>query len=83
MTHKRAVSLKVSKALTVKKAKGTKTFKKVKGAKKIAIDKTTGKVTVAKGLKKGTYEVKVRASASGNANYKKATKTVTCKVKVV
>ena len=29
--------------------------------KKITIDKTTGKVTLKKGLKKGTYKVKVQA----------------------
>ena len=39
-----------------------------------------GKVTVKKGLKKGTYKVKVKAA--GNKNYKAATKTVTFKIKV-
>ena len=45
-------------------------------------DKKTGKVTVKKGLKKGTYPVKVKVTAAGNANYNKAAKTVTCKVVV-
>ena len=42
----------------------------------------TGKVTVKKGLKKGTYGVKTKVTAAGNANYKALTKTVTFKVKV-
>ena len=41
-----------------------------------------GKVTVKKGLKKNTYKVKVNVKAAGNANYKKATKAVTLKIKV-
>ena len=67
--------------MTVTKAKGTVTYKKVKGSKKIAIAKD-GKVTVKKGIKKGTYKVKVKVIAAGNANYKKRTRTVTFKVKV-
>ena len=43
----------------------------------------TGKVTVKKGLKKGTYNVKVKVKALGNNNYKASvTKTVTFKVKI-
>jgi len=43
----------------------------------------TGKVTVRKGLKKGTYKVKVRIKAEGNANYRaSAWKAVTFKVRV-
>lgn len=58
--------------------KGSKSFKKY-----FRINKTTGKVTVKKGLKKGTYKVNVKVKAAGNANYKaSAVKTVTFKVKV-
>ena len=58
--------------------KGKKSFKKY-----FKIDKSTGKVTVKKGLKKGTYKVKVKVKAQGNANYKaSAAKTVTFTVKV-
>ena len=58
--------------------KGSKSFKKY-----FKINKTSGKVTVKKGLKKGTYKVKVKAKALGNNNYKaSAVKTVTFKVKV-
>ena len=42
-----------------------------------------GKVTVKKGLKKGTYKVNVKLSAAGNTNYKAAkAKTINLIVKV-
>ena len=62
---------------------GTKSYAKVSGNKKITINKTTGKVTVKKKLKKGTYKVKVRVKAAGNTNYNPSGwKTVTFKIKV-
>ena len=39
-------------------------------------------VTLKKGLKKDTYKVVVKATAAGNASYKKATRTVTLKIVV-
>ncbi len=58
--------------------KGSKSYKKY-----FKINKTTGKVTVKKGLKKGTYKLKVKVKASGNTNYNaSAVKTVTFKVRV-
>ena len=74
--------LAVSKVLTVGRNQGAVTYVKVSGSKKITINKSTGKVTVKKGLKKGTYKVKVNVDAAGNANYNKATKTAVFKVKV-
>ena len=71
-----------SKALTLKKAKGTVTYKKIKGPKKISIDKKTGKITLKKGLKKGSYSLKVKVTAKGTTNYLKGSKTVTIKIKV-
>ena len=54
------------------------TYTKASGNAKITINKTTGKITVKKGLAKGTYKVKLTAKAAGNANYKaSAVKTVT------
>jgi len=81
---KKAQKLKVTKVVKfTKKGQGTLTYKKVKGNKKITINKKTGKVTIKKGLKKGTYKVKVKIKAKGNANYKaSAFKTVTFKIKV-
>lgn len=69
-------------ALKVTKAQGTKSFKKVKGNKKITVNSKTGKLTLKKGLKKGTYSVKVKVTAKGNRNYQSGTKTVTAKIKV-
>ena len=64
-----------------KKGQGTLTYVKSSGNKKITINKKTGKVTVAKGLKKGTYVVKVKIKAAGNANYAaSAYKTVKVKI---
>ena len=58
--------------------KGKKSFRK-----KFSVNAKTGKITVKKRLKKGTYKVKVKVKAAGNANYKaSAWKTVTFKVKV-
>lgn len=58
--------------------KGSKDFKK-----SFKINSKTGKLTVRKGLKKGTYTLKVKVQAKGNTNYKKsAVKTVTVKIKV-
>ena len=62
---------------------GKISYKKASGNKKITINKKTGKVTVRKGLKEGTYTVKVKVKAKGTANYKaSAWKTVTFKVQV-
>lgn len=46
------------------------------------INSKTGRLTVKKGLKKGTYKVKVKVKASGNSRYASASGTVTLTVKV-
>ena len=80
---KKNQSLAVGKVITfTKKGQGKVTYTKASGNKKITVNKTTGKVTVKKGLKKGTYKVKVKVKAAGNTKYKAATKTVTFKIKV-
>ena len=61
---------------TVTKAQGKVTYKKSGGNKKITVA-SNGKITVKKGLKRGTYKIKVKVTASGNATYKAVTKTVT------
>lgn len=70
-------------ALKVSKVKGKLSYKKVGGSKQLAVNARTGKVTVRKGAKKGTYKVRVKVIAAGNTSYKKATKTVTCTITVV
>ena len=81
---KKSQKLKVGKVVKfTKKGQGTLTYKKVKGNKKITINKKTGKVTIKKSLKKGTYKVKMKIKAKGNSNYKaSAFKTITFKIKV-
>ena len=53
-------------------SKGKITYKKVSGSRVIALDKN-GKVTVAKGTKKGSYRIKMNVSAAEKRNYKAAT----------
>ena len=63
-------------------AKGSVSFKKLSSGKKVTVSKN-GTVTVAKGLKKGTYKIKVKATAAATkTNYKAASKTFTVKVVV-
>ena len=77
-------TLKAKKAtfkLSAKAKAGKLSYKKVSSGKKIAVSKN-GTVTVAKGLKKGTYKVKVKVTAASSTNYKAASKTMTVTVKV-
>ncbi|MBE5870496.1 MAG: hypothetical protein E7294_04460 [Lachnospiraceae bacterium] len=71
-------------AITVKGAQGMVSYTKVKkgSSNKLSINKKTGKITVKKGTKKGTYKIRVTVKAAGNANFLPAEKTVTVKVKV-
>lgn len=62
-------------------SKGKLTYKKTSGNNKITVSKT-GKVTVKKGLKKGTYKVKIKVSAAAVTNYNAASATKTIKVVV-
>lgn len=85
---KKAQTVKAAKAFKVAKAQGKVTYKlssAKKGSKSFKSKfkvSTAGKITAKKGLKKGTYTLKVKVTAAGNANYSAAAKTVTVKVKV-
>ncbi|MBQ9015136.1 MAG: RICIN domain-containing protein [Firmicutes bacterium] len=80
---KKAQTLSAAKVITfTKKAQGKVTYAKTSGNKKITINKKTGKVTVKKGIKKGTYKVKLQITAAGTDVYSSAIKTVTIKIKV-
>lgn len=59
-----------------------KSASKSKAAKKFKVNKKTGKVTIPKGTKKGTYKIKVKVAVKAGKNYKAATKTITYKIKV-
>ncbi len=75
------------KAYKIQSVKGKLTYSKVsvskkKFAKKFTVDKKTGNITAAKGLKKGTYKVTVKISDDGGKNYKASSKKVTVTIKV-
>ena len=78
---KKNQTVKQSKAFSVSKAQGKVTYKKSSGNSKITVAKD-GKITVKKGLNKGTYKVKIKVTAAGNNTYKSATKTVTVTIKI-
>ena len=78
---KKAQNVTVKKAFTVTKAQGKVTYKKISGNKKITIN-SAGKISLKKGLKKGTYKLKVKVTAAGNTSYKAGAKTVTLAIKV-
>ena len=50
--------------------------------KKFTVNKKTGKVTVLKGTKKGTYTIKIKVTAAGNASYFSGSAIVTYKITV-
>ncbi len=73
----------------VKKGKGKLSYvlSSVKMDKKnvkngFAVDKKTSKLTVKKGLKKGTYNVEINVTAAGDKSHKKGTKKLVITVKV-
>lgn len=79
---KKTRTVNVNKVLTVSNAKGTVTYTKISGKKKITVDTKTGKVTIKKGLKKGTYKIKVKVTAAGTTTYGAKTVTKTFKIRV-
>lgn len=82
-TYKKSSLKKKSKSFYIKAKAKTKVTYKVskypKGGKKYIKVNSKGKVTIKKGAKKGTYKITVTAKKT--SKYKKATKTVTIKVK--
>lgn len=71
------------KVIAVSGAQGKVTYKKTGGSKKILVNASTGKVTVKKKLKKGTYKVTVQVRAAGNAYYQASeVQTVTFVIRV-
>ena len=87
---KKALKIKIKKALKVTKAQGKKTYYKVKKGstkklyKKVKVAKTSGKITIKKiKLKKGkTYKLKIKVTAAGNSKYKKKSVSKVVKIKV-
>ena len=85
---KKKQSLAVSKVMSLSDpGQGTLSYqlvsvKKAKFKKYFKIDVKSGKVTVKKKLKKGTYTITVNVTASGDTNHSAATKTAAIKIKV-
>ena len=79
--NKKNQSISRKSAITVSNSKGKLSFKKSSGNKKITVS-SSGKITVKKGLKKGTYKVKIKVKAAGTSSYKSKTVSVTVKIKV-
>lgn len=63
-------------------SKGTLSYKKISGTSAITVNSKTGKIYVKKGLKKGTYKVKLQIKAAARGYYNAGSKTVTVTVKV-
>ncbi|MDO4538706.1 MAG: hypothetical protein Q4B54_11130, partial [Coriobacteriales bacterium] len=78
---KKAQTILAKNAFVVSKAQGKVTYKRISGNKKITIN-SAGKITLKKGLKKGTYKVRVKVTAAGTTAYKAGAKTVTLSIKV-
>ena len=76
-----------SKVMSVSNAQGRVTYKllsvsRSKYKKYFKVNSRNGSVTVKKKLKKGTYTVRCRVTASGNSEYKGISRTVTFKITV-
>lgn len=74
-------------AIAVSQAQGTVTYKKISvngksDASKFTINKKTGDITAGKGVAKGRYKMKVKVTASGDANYKAKTKNAVVTIRV-
>ena len=57
-------------------------YKKLSGNAKITVNAKTGKLTLKKGLKKGTYKVKVQINSLENIAYPASSNTATVTIKV-
>ena len=79
---KKARNVAVGSLMTIRGANGALRYAKVSGSKKLSINAYTGAVKIKKKTKKGTYKMKVRVTALGDANHNGATRQVTINVKV-
>lgn len=72
----------IKNVFAVKNATGKLSYKVASKSKNLSVNAKNGNITVKKKTKKNTYKLLVNVTASGNANYNAASKTVTVKVKV-
>ncbi|MCR4691523.1 MAG: S8 family serine peptidase [Lachnospiraceae bacterium] len=74
---------KTSKSKNKKDKKNTKKKKTTKSYKKyFKVNENSGKITVKKGIKKGTYKLKIKVMSSGDEYTESASKKVTVTVKI-
>lgn len=80
---KKTVSVSDSKALRYSGCSNFRwlSYKKLGGNSKITVSSKTGKLTVKKGLKKGTYKVKIKVNTVANDYYDASSKIATVTVK--
>ena len=57
-------------------------MRKAKYKKYFKVNPSTGKITIRKKLKKGSYAIRAQVSAEGNSNYAAGTEEVTVNIKV-
>lgn len=81
---KKKATIKPSKAFSATSTFGSITYSKVKANKKNGKFKVakTGKITVGKGLPKGVYKLKVKATVAGTTSYDKVSKKFVVVIRV-
>lgn len=80
--RKKTQTIQLSKAVRIRDSVGTLSFSKLQGNPKIRINKKTGKITVQKKLKRGTYKVRILVQEEGNPNYKMTSRIAVVKIKI-
>lgn len=93
--RKHAVSVAAGRALKISGGEGSLSFAKIaagksriskkhnkKYGKYFKVDPASGTIKVKKGLKRGSYRLKLRVTAAGDAGHRPASGTVTVKIKV-
>ncbi len=86
--RKKSKTFKTARLMTfADKGQGTKKYtllrvSRSKYKRYFKVNSKTGKLTVKKGLRKGTYVVKVKVMAAGNSNYNASAKTVKYTIRV-
>lgn len=84
---KKAVKIKGKTAIKISASAGKLSYKKVSLTPKkyksyFTVNQRNGMITVKKKLKKGTYKLKIKVTASGDKTHEKKAKNVICKIVV-
>jgi hypothetical protein len=74
-------NINTAKTFRIENAHGVISYKKISGSNKLSIG-AGGRITIKKGMKKGTYKMKVKVTAAGNENHEEGSKVVTVRVRV-